>query len=58
MLKNLLVVLLILVFSQIAFAQKSTPIVQPTLDERIKAEMQSFSGKVWIYAKNLDTGKD
>ncbi|MDQ3322434.1 MAG: class A beta-lactamase-related serine hydrolase, partial [Acidobacteriota bacterium] len=29
-----------------------------TLDEKIKAELANFSGKVWIYAKNLDTGKD
>ena len=60
MTKKLLVVLLLLVFSQIAFAQKTkpTPLAPPTLDERIKAEIQNFSGKVWIYAKNLDTGKD
>ncbi len=29
-----------------------------TLDEKIQAEIKDFSGKVWIYAKNLDTGKD
>jgi beta-lactamase class A len=27
------------------------------LDARIRAEIQPFKGKVWIYAKNLDTGK-
>ena len=27
------------------------------LDARIRAEIQPFRGKVWIYAKNLDTGK-
>jgi beta-lactamase class A len=52
-----------------AFAQKSarTPVKnQPkvesfepkTLDERIKAELEGFRGNAWIYAKNLDTGKD
>ncbi len=30
----------------------------PSLDERIKAEIGDFKGKVWIYAKNLDTGKE
>lgn len=29
-----------------------------SLDERIKAEVSEFKGKVWIYAKNLDTGKE
>lgn len=29
-----------------------------TLDEKIQAELKDFRGKVWIYAKNLDTGKD
>lgn len=46
---------------QMTWAQKPqpAPAVQPqTLDEKIKAELASFSGKVWIYAKNLDTGKD
>jgi len=52
-----------------SFAQKSikTPIKnQPkvasfepkTLDERIKAELENFRGNAWIYAKNLDTGRD
>lgn len=61
MTKKLLVVLLLSLFAQIAFAQKTnrTPKpAPPTLDERIKAELQNFSGKAWIYAKNLDTGKD
>lgn len=29
-----------------------------TLDEKIQNAIGNFSGKVWIYAKNLDTGKD
>ena len=45
------------------FAQKVKPTLIPTvqvqtLDEKIKSEIKDFSGKVWIYAKNLDTGKD
>lgn len=30
----------------------------PTLDSKIQAAITGFQGKVWIYAKNLDTGKD
>jgi len=41
------------------WAQKPKPIIKPqTLDEKIQTEIAGFSGKVWIYAKNLDTGKD
>ena len=29
-----------------------------TLDEKIQAALSGFQGKTWIYAKNLDTGKD
>ncbi|MDM7923251.1 MAG: serine hydrolase [Pyrinomonadaceae bacterium] len=29
-----------------------------TLDEKIKEAIADFRGKVWIYAKNLDTGKE
>lgn len=29
-----------------------------TLDQKVQAEVSAFDGKVWIYAKNLDTGKD
>jgi beta-lactamase class A len=61
MTKKLLVIFLTLIFSHIAFAQKATPtptIQPPTLDEKIQNELKNFSGKAWIYAKNLDTGKD
>lgn len=30
---------------------------QKSLDSRVRAEITPFKGKVWIYAKNLDTGK-
>src|SRR5258706_16295236 len=36
----------------------STPAAAQTLDQRIQAALDGFQGKVWIYAKNLDTGKD
>ena len=29
-----------------------------TLDEKVKASVADFKGKVWIYAKNLDSGKE
>jgi beta-lactamase class A len=35
------------------------PIPQPnSLDERIQNAIAGFQGNVWIYAKNLDTGKE
>ncbi|MDQ3798598.1 MAG: class A beta-lactamase-related serine hydrolase [Acidobacteriota bacterium] len=35
----------------------SAPALPQTLDERINAAIRDFKGKVWIYAKNLDSGK-
>jgi beta-lactamase class A len=63
MLKKIIVLSFILLVSQIVLAQKVKPtpptILQPqSLDEKVKTEIQNFRGKVWIYAKNLDTGKD
>lgn len=65
MFKKIIVVSFFLLISQTILAQKTKPMPAPlpaaapqTLDEKIKAEMAGFSGKVWIYAKNLDTGKD
>ena len=57
---------LILLFSVFVFAQKPSPTLKPkavppaefappTLDERINAAIVDFKGKVWIYARNLDT---
>lgn len=69
MLKRISVCLiLILLFSNGVFAQKkplppSKPkvilpeAVPQTLDGRINAAIAGFKGKVWIYAKNLDSGK-
>ena len=63
MLKKIIVITFLLIVSQSVSAQRAkptpTPVILPlTLEEKIKAEINNFSGKVWIYAKNLDTGKD
>ena len=55
MLKKLIFFFLFATFVQTAFAQKAKPL---NLDKQIKNEIKTFKGKVWIYAKNLDTGKD
>lgn len=57
--------LILSLFSINVFAQKKQPAAAiqppfsapPTLDEKIKAEIADFKGSVWLYAKNLDTGK-
>lgn len=54
--KFLVSILLPLVTTLMIDAQNTKPI--PTLDRNIAAALKGFSGKVWIYAKNLDTGKD
>jgi beta-lactamase class A len=65
MFRKLFVVSLFLLIPQMLLAQKTTlvstssPIAQTeTLDSKIQNAIKDFSGKVWIYAKNLDTGKD
>ena len=63
MFKKIIVVAFLLIVSQTASAQRAQPTrmpiaLPPTLDEKIQNELKNFSGKVWIYAKNLDTGKD
>ncbi|HEX9963118.1 MAG TPA: serine hydrolase [Pyrinomonadaceae bacterium] len=56
----------ILLFSSSVLAQKKAPppkpkvippteFAPPTLDHRVDAAIADFKGKVWIYAKNLDT---
>src|SRR3954454_4204352 len=45
---------LIVAFESMAPAQ--TP--KAALDDRIQDSLVRFPGKAWIYAKNLDTGKD
>jgi beta-lactamase class A len=58
--KEIIVTMLVLLISPAIYAQKakSPPPFTPALDEKIQNEIKNFSGKVWIYAKNLDTGKD
>jgi beta-lactamase class A len=58
--KEIIVTMLVLLISPAIYAQKakSPPPFTPALDEKIQNEIKSFSGKVWIFAKNLDTGKD
>ncbi|MDQ6787224.1 MAG: class A beta-lactamase-related serine hydrolase [Acidobacteriota bacterium] len=65
MLKKFFFLMFVFCFVQTGFAQKmkSLPVsissVAPqTLDDKIQNEIKNFSGKVWIYAKNLDTGRD
>jgi len=50
--------ILVLVLSTVAvFAQKAAE-PNKKLSDRIDAAIAGFKGKVWVYAKNLDTGKD
>lgn len=62
--KPILILLLLSAFIFSATAQTPKPettresSAPQTLDEKIQAEIKDFSGKVWIYAKNLDTGRD
>ncbi len=65
MLKTIFAAAFLILVSHSIWAQKAKPIATPlpvnqpmTLDEKIQNEIKNFSGKVWIYAKNLDTGKD
>ena len=61
-------ILLILISAVTAsvYTQKSKPAVTPSpakpqpvsLDQRIRDAIAGFQGHVWIYAKNLDTGKE
>lgn len=48
----------ILIFAVSSFSQRAAPTPKSSLDEQIQAAIAGFEGKVWIYAKNLDTGKD
>jgi beta-lactamase class A len=53
--KILVSILVVLCAAQVFYAQKGKPM---GTDERIAAELADFKGKVWIYAKNLDTGAE
>ncbi len=63
MFKNLLLLisLILLVSTVVGQKSKAVEVAKPTLqtlDEKIKAETSQFKGNVWIYAKNLDNGKE
>ena len=49
---------LFLIISGYGQKPKAVPPVPITLDQRIQTTLEGFQGKGWIYAKNLDTGKD
>lgn len=54
----LAVIIVIAATAAIAQKAKSTPAAPQTLEDRIQAALDKFQGKAWIYAKNLDTGKE
>lgn len=60
--KCILMIVAALVFASIAFAQKPKPAAMgptvSTIDDRVQAALNGFEGKAWIYARNLDTGKE
>lgn len=59
MFKKIFIVAFLSLAAQSVAAQKPKPTPTPrNLDEKIQNEIADFKGKVWIYAKNLDTGKD
>lgn len=63
---NLAVFFTILLFSQMLWAQRVRPTPTPvaakpstlSLDSRIQDAIAGFQGKVWIYAQNMDTGRE
>ena len=50
-------VLLVLMASMPGLAQTNQGVKQKALDQRVRAEVSQFKGKVSLYAKNLDTGE-
>src|SRR6266404_3614101 len=55
----LLGLIALLVIPALAQRPKPSQSASPqTLDEKIQSALEGFQGKAWIYAKNLDTGKD
>jgi beta-lactamase class A len=63
MIRNILAIGTLLLLCTSAYAQKArsarTPQPAPqTLDEKVQTALAGFQGKAWIYAKNLDAGKD
>lgn len=56
LLNKTLPVLGLLIASVSAFAQTNQEVKQTALDQRVRAEISQFKGKVSLFAKNLDTG--
>jgi beta-lactamase class A len=58
--KIILFVFILLYFAAFAHAQAIPQSTKPDdkLAQKIDAAIAGFKGKVWVYAKNLDTGKD
>lgn len=61
--RHFFILLVISTLSVGTLAQRSRPVavvtpVPPSLEARIEAALAGFQGKAWIYAKNLDTGKE
>jgi beta-lactamase class A len=56
----LVAVFFFLVLQSVSAQKAKPPLKNPpqNLDAQIQDEIGNFTGKVWIYAKNLDTGKD
>src|SRR6266545_1054850 len=50
-------VLVLLIASVTGFAQTNQGLKQTALDQRVRAEIAQFRGKVSLFAKNLDTGE-
>ncbi|HEV7475971.1 MAG TPA: hypothetical protein VGN90_18085, partial [Pyrinomonadaceae bacterium] len=51
-----LAALVLLISCATAFAQTEQAAKQAALDQKIRAEVAQFKGKVSLFAKNLDTG--
>src|SRR6266498_6067877 len=49
--------LLLLIANVPGFAQTNQGLKQTALDQRVRAEIAQFKGKVNLFAKNLDTGE-
>jgi beta-lactamase class A len=68
MFQRIVLLLLVLLSAATVFAQKTSarstaktvPVVNSalSLDERVKAALGDFRGNAWIYAKNLDNGRE
>jgi len=56
--KNILVLILLSLGLSMAINAQNVPPAKAGLDGRILSGLAGFKGGVWIYAKNLDTGKD